>query len=177
MKKSYKEYLNSITTFVFDVDGVLTNGELFIDNNGDLLRTMNVKDGYAIKIALNAGFHVAIITGGQNVPVKNRLEKLGIKDVFLGVKNKIECYSKYLNANNIKPEQVLYMGDDLPDIPVMKLVGLPACPQDAVAEVKAISLYVSHKEGGKACVRDVIEQVMKVQSKWPTTDELSVTSA
>lgn len=177
MKKSYKEYLNAITTFIFDVDGVMTNGELFIDNEGNLLRTMNVKDGYAIKVALKAGYHVAIITGGQNVPVKNRLEKLGIKDVFLGVHNKIECYENYLKENSIKPEQVLYMGDDLPDIPVMKLVGLPSCPQDAVAEVKAASLYISHKEGGKACVRDVIEQVMKVHGKWPTTDELSVTSA
>jgi len=130
MKKSYKEYLNAITTFIFDVDGV-----------------------------------------------KNRLEKLGIKDVFLAVRNKIECYENYLKANSIESNQVLYMGDDLPDIPVMKLVGLPSCPQDAVAEVKAISLYVSHKEGGKACVRDVIEQVLKVQEKWPTTDELSITSA
>lgn len=177
MKKSYKEYLNAITTFIFDVDGVLTNGELFIDNDGNLLRTMNVKDGYAIKVALNAGYHVAIITGGKNIPVKKRLEALGIKDVFLGVHNKIECYENYLSANKINPNQVLYMGDDLPDIPVMKLVGLPACPQDAVAEVKGISSYISHREGGKACVRDVIEQVMKVHGKWPTTDELSITSA
>lgn len=176
MKKSYKEYLNTITTFIFDVDGVLTNGELFIDNEGNLLRTMNVKDGYAIKIALNAGYHVAIITGGQNEAVKNRLQKLGIEDVFLAVHNKIECYENYLEANNIEANQVLYMGDDLPDIPVMKLVGLPACPQDAVAEVKSRSLYISHKEGGKGCVRDVIEQVMKVQAKWPITDELSITS-
>lgn len=177
MKKSYKEYLNAITTFIFDVDGVLTNGELFIDNDGNLLRTMNVKDGYAMKIALNAGYHVAIITGGNNDAVKNRLVALGIKDVFLGVHNKIKCYEDYLKVNDINSTQVLYMGDDLPDIPVMKLVGLAACPQDAVAEVKGVSQYISHKEGGKACVRDVIEQVMKVHGKWPTTDELSITSA
>lgn len=177
MKKSYKEYLNAITTFIFDVDGVMTNGELFIDNDGNLLRTMNVKDGYAIKVALKAGYHVAIITGGKNDAVKNRLVALGIKDVFLGVENKIKCYEDYLKVNTINPSQVLYMGDDLPDIPVMKLVGLPTCPQDAVAEVKAMSLYISHKDGGKACVRDVIEQVMKVHEKWPTTDELSITSA
>ena len=176
MKKSYKEYLNTIQMFIFDVDGVFTDGSLLIDKEGNLLRTMNVKDGYAVKIALNNGYRVCVISGGTNEAVKSRLSALGIEDVYLGIHNKLECYEGLLKKYNVASQNILYMGDDLPDIPVMTKVGLAACPQDAVAEVKAISLYVSHKNGGKACVRDVIEQVLKVQGKWPTTDELSVTS-
>lgn len=177
MKKSYKEYLNTIQMFIFDVDGVFTDGSLLIDNEGNLLRTMNVKDGYAVKLALKSGYKVCVISGGKNEAVKSRLATLGIEDVYLGVHNKLECFNALLKKYSVAAENVLYMGDDLPDIPVMKKVGLPACPQDAVVEVKAVSLYISHKKGGKACVRDVIEQVLKVQEKWPTTDELSITSA
>ena len=177
MSKSYKEILNHITTFIFDVDGVYTNSMLLIDNEGNLLRTMNTKDGYATKVALDKGYNVCVISGGRNKAVKNRLEGLGVKNVYLGAGDKIERYNEYLTANNIQPEQVLYMGDDLPDIPVMNRVALPTCPQDAVAEVKRISKYVSHIQGGKGCVRDVIEQVLKVQGKWPTDDERTITSA
>ncbi len=177
MSKSYKEYLNEITTFMFDVDGVYTDGSLLIDNNGNLLRSMNTKDGYATKVALDKGYNVCIISGGKNEAVKSRFEGLGVKDVYLGAGDKIKCYTEYLEANNIKPEQVLYMGDDLPDLPVMNRIGLPTCPQDAVAEVKAASKYISHINGGKGCVRDVIEQVLKVQGKWPTDDERTITSA
>jgi len=165
-EKSYKEYLNHITTFIFDVDGVLTKGSLHITNTGELLRTMNVKDGYALKFAVNAGYNVAIISAGTNDGVKIRLEGLGIKTVYLGVHNKLEIYNDYILANNFKPENVLYMGDDIPDYQVMKLVGLPCCPQDAVAEIKGVSKYISHKKGGDGAVRDVIEQVLKVQDKW-----------
>jgi 3-deoxy-D-manno-octulosonate 8-phosphate phosphatase (KDO 8-P phosphatase) len=165
-EKSYKEYLQHITTFIFDVDGVLTDGSLQVTNAGDLLRTMNVKDGFAIKFALNAGFNVAIISAGTNEGVKIRLEALGIKNVYLGAFTKINAFEDYLKNNNIKPENILYMGDDIPDYPVMKLVGLPCCPQDAVAEIKAVSKYISHKNGGQGAVRDVIEQVLKVQDKW-----------
>ncbi|WGD34920.1 HAD-IIIA family hydrolase [Olleya sp. YS] len=164
--KSYKEYLHQITTFIFDVDGVLTNGMVTITTSGEMIRHMNVKDGYAIKQALNHGFNVCIISGGTNEGVRLRLQHLGVKDVYLGAHKKIEPFEEYLHNYKIKPEQVLYMGDDIPDVPVLKLVGLATCPQDAVQEVKRISKYISHKLGGEGCVRDVIEQVLKVQDKW-----------
>ncbi|WP_299339222.1 HAD family hydrolase [uncultured Psychroserpens sp.] len=164
--KSYKEYLADITTFIFDVDGVLTDGTVTIMTNGDMLRRMNIKDGYALKTAKDAGFNICIISGGTNLGVQKRLEGLGITDIYLGAHHKINQYNEYLNNNNIDSKQVLYMGDDIPDIPVMKLVGLPCCPQDAAIETKAIAKYISHKDGGKGAVRDIIEQVMKVQDKW-----------
>ncbi|QLE02669.1 HAD-IIIA family hydrolase [Galbibacter sp. BG1] len=165
-EKSYKEYLEHITTFVFDVDGVLTDGIISITSDGQLLRTMNVKDGYALKTALNKGYNICIISGGNNEGVRTRLRGLGITDIHLGVSNKIDVLDEYFDVYNIKAENVLYMGDDIPDYHVMKMVGMPCCPNDAVAEVKEISKYISHKQGGKGCVRDVIEQVLKVQGKW-----------
>ncbi|OYX26231.1 MAG: 3-deoxy-D-manno-octulosonate 8-phosphate phosphatase [Flavobacteriales bacterium 32-35-8] len=165
-EKSYKEYLNHITTFIFDVDGVLTNGDLHVTNTGELLRIMNVRDGFALKFAVNSGYNVAIISAGTNEGVKIRLEALGIKTVYLGAHKKLEKFYEYIEANDIKPENVLYMGDDMPDYPVLKVVGLPCCPQDAVAEVKGVAKYISHKNGGQGAVRDVIEQVLKVQDKW-----------
>ncbi|WP_055436847.1 KdsC family phosphatase [Lacinutrix algicola] len=172
--KSYKEYLVNINTFIFDVDGVLTDGSLTITETGDMLRTMNVKDGYALKQALNKGYNVCIISGGTNEGVKKRLENLGVLDVFLGAHNKIEQFNKYILDKNIKPENVLYMGDDIPDIPVMELVGLATCPQDAVQEVKQVSNYISHISGGKGSVRDVIEQVLKVKNDWNTFFDASI---
>lgn len=164
--KSYKEYLNQITTFIFDIDGVLTDGTLHVTSSGDMLRTMNVKDGYALKTAINKGYNMCIISGGSNEGVRIRLKGLGITDIYLGAHTKIEQLDDYLSKKNIKSENVLYMGDDIPDYPVMKGIGLPCCPQDAVPEIKAISKYISHKSGGKGAVRDVIEQVLKVQGKW-----------
>ena len=166
--KSYKEYLHNITTFVFDVDGVLTDGSVLVTTNGEMLRTMNIKDGYALKTAVDKGYKICIISGGSNEGVRKRLNGLGIKDIYLGVQQKIERLQEYMTSNGISTDQLLYMGDDIPDIPVMQMAGLPCCPQDAVPEIKAISRYVSHKNGGKGAVRDVIEQVMKVQGKWNT---------
>nr|WP_315158085.1 HAD-IIIA family hydrolase [uncultured Flavobacterium sp.] len=168
MAKSYKEIMNDITTFIFDVDGVLTDGSVFVSNEGEMLRTMNIRDGYALKAAVESGYHVCIISGGSNEGVRIRLRNLGITDIHLGTPNKVETFKEYTGVHSINPEQVLYMGDDIPDYNVMKLVGLPACPQDASPEIKAISNYISHKNGGKGAVRDVIEQVMKVQGKWMT---------
>lgn len=164
--KSYKEYLTDITTFIFDVDGVLTDGTITVTTDGEMLRTMNIKDGFALKTAIDAGFNLCIISGGSNEGVRKRLAALGIKDIFLGAHNKIEQLNSYLDQHNISKSEVLYMGDDIPDFPVMELVGLPCCPQDAVPEIKAISKYISHKNGGKGAVRDVIEQVLKVNGKW-----------
>lgn len=172
--KNYKEYLENITTFIFDVDGVLTDGSLTITSTGDMLRTMNVKDGYALKQALNKGYNVCIISGGTNEGVRKRLENLGFTDVFLGAHDKLVPFNKYLSKKNINPENVLYMGDDIPDIPVMELVGLATCPQDAVQEVKSVSKYISHKKGGKGSVRDVIEQVLKVKNDWNTYFDASI---
>lgn len=166
MAKSYKEIMNDITTFVFDVDGVLTDGSVFVSNEGEMLRTMNIRDGYALKSAIDCGYNVCIISGGSNEGVRVRLRNLGITDIHLGTPDKVATFDEYTDIYNIKLEQVLYMGDDIPDYHVMKLVGLPTCPQDACPEIKSISKYISHKNGGKGAVRDVIEQVMKVQGKW-----------
>ena len=166
MEKSYKEYLKNITTFVFDVDGVFTDGKLFITTTGEMLRTMDVKDGYALKTALTKGYNVCIISGGTNEGVRERLKALGVSDIYLGAHQKEIPLKEYLKTNTIKPENVLYMGDDLPDIPPMSVVGLPTCPQDATQEVKAVCKYISHKNGGQGCVRDVIEQVLKVRGDW-----------
>ncbi len=165
-EKSYKEYLEHITTFIFDVDGVLTDGTITITSSGEMLRTMNIKDGYALKTAVDKGYNVCIISGGTNEGVRIRLKGLGISDIYLGAHNKIEQLKTYLSNKGIKSENVLYMGDDIPDFPVMNIIGLPCCPQDAVPEIKNISKYISHKKGGKGAVRDVIEQVLKVQEKW-----------
>ncbi len=166
MEKNYKEILPQITTFIFDVDGVMTDGNVTISTRGELVRNMNTKDGYALKVAVNAGFNVCIISGGTNEGVRRRLKGLGINDIYLGAHNKMEQFEEYIDIYNIKSENILYMGDDIPDYPVMKKVGLASCPKDAVPEIQDISIYVSQKKGGKGCVRDVIEQVLKVQGKW-----------
>ncbi|WBL24406.1 KdsC family phosphatase [Zunongwangia sp. HGR-M22] len=166
MDKNYKEYLNDIDTFVFDVDGVLTDASVHVTTDGQLLRSMNIKDGYALKQAIKSGYTVCIISGGKNEGVRIRLRDLGITDIYLGITDKVEQLDEFFDIYDINPENVLYMGDDIPDMYPMKLIGLPTCPQDAVPEVKEVSKYISHKKGGKGCVRDVIEQVMKVQGKW-----------
>ncbi len=166
MENSYKEILNHITTFIFDVDGVLTDGTVIVSTKGELLRRMNIKDGYALKTAIDLGYNVCIISGGNNEGVRRRLQGLGVTDIHLGVSDKIEKLDEYLDIYNIAPKNALYMGDDIPDLYVMQKVALPCCPQDAAPEVKAISKYVSHCDGGKGAARDVIEQVLKVQGKW-----------
>jgi len=166
MGKSYKEIMPQITTFMFDVDGVLTNGLVHISPTGELTRLMNTKDGYALKTAIDNGYNVCIISGGNNEGVRLRLEGLGIKDIYLGAHDKMVQFNQYLKNKNIKAEQILYMGDDVPDFPVMKEVAIAACPKDAVPEIQDISHYISQKKGGLGCVRDVIEQVLKVQGKW-----------
>lgn len=168
MAKSYKELMNHINAFVFDVDGVLTNGTVHITPTGEMLREMNIKDGFAMKAAVESGYAVCIISGGSNEGVRIRLRNLGITDIHLGIPDKVETFKEYCELYHINPEQVLYMGDDIPDYHVMQKVGLPTCPQDASPEIKAISQYISHKNGGQGAVRDVIEQVMKVQGKWHT---------
>lgn len=166
MEISYKQLLHKIDTFIFDVDGVLTNGMLTIMPDGELVRHMNVKDGYAIKVALNKGFKVCIISGGTNMAVKSRLAALGIEDIYLGAHDKIKQFKEIITKYNLTAENIVYMGDDIPDAPVMQKVGMPCCPNDAVPEVQKIAKYISNFKGGEGCVRDIIEQVLKVQNKW-----------
>lgn len=168
---SYKQKLKQITTFLFDVDGVLTDGKLILTPDGEMVRTMHTKDGYAMQLAVKKGFRIAIITGGRDKMVEQRLRYLGVTDIYLGVRNKIEAYEDLLYSYNLNSAEILYMGDDVPDIEVMNLVGLACCPNDAVADVRAISEYISPVNGGEGCVRDVIEQTMKVQEKWHDRDD------
>jgi 3-deoxy-D-manno-octulosonate 8-phosphate phosphatase (KDO 8-P phosphatase) len=170
---NYKSKLRHISTFIFDYDGVLTDGTVILQADGDALRTANVKDGFALHLAVRLGYRVVIISGGSSETMKRRFEALKIKDFFLGVPNKLEVFEKFIHDNNIAPEQVLYMGDDLPDFRPMQKAGLPCCPADAVPEIKAISHYISGFRGGGGCVRDVIEQTLKIQGKWLTDEGFS----
>ena len=169
-KENYKIKLKKITTFIFDVDGVLTDGKLLITSNGEMLRLMDAKDGFAIKYAIDHGFKISIISGGKDESIRTRLEKLGVKDIFLDSHNKIESYNELLNKYKLNASSILYMGDDIPDIPVMKSSGVGCCPQDAAIDVKNIADYISHKNGGNGCVREIIEQVLRVQKKWRFTN-------
>ena len=155
-----------ITTLVFDVDGVLTDGNLMILPNGVMARRMNIKDGYALQLAVKKNYHVAIISGGNSEEVKERLNLLGIKDVFMRISDKKECLTEYMAVNNISREEVLFMGDDIPDYEVMQSVALACCPADAAHEIKAISQYISPKKGGQGCARDVIEKVLALHNDW-----------
>ena len=167
-KPNYKALLPKITTFIFDVDGVLTNGKVLITSQGEMYREMDTKDGYALKCALVQGFKICIISGGTNEGVRDRLKALGVYDIYLGAHHKGEPFQDLLDSYNLSPDEILYMGDDVPDIEVMKQVAVAACPQDAVADVKEISNYISHKKGGEGCVRDIVEQTLRVQGKWNT---------
>lgn len=166
MDISYKQIFPKIDTFIFDVDGVLTNGIVTVFPDGQLVRQMNIKDGYALKAAVKAGFKVCIISGGKNEGVRSRLQNLGITAIYLGAHNKIKQFNELVATHNLNPENILYMGDDIPDYPVMAKVGMPCCPQDAVREIQEVSKYISDKKGGEGCARDVIEQIMRVQEKW-----------
>ena len=165
-KTNYKALLPHITTFIFDVDGVMTNGKVLITSEGEMYREMDTKDGYALKCALDQGFKVCIISGGTNEGVRNRLRALGIYDIYLGAHHKGDPFQDLLDSYELSPDEILYMGDDMPDIEIMEQVAVAACPQDAVADVKAIANYISHKKGGEGCVRDIVEQTLRVQGKW-----------
>lgn len=165
--KSYKEKLPGIKTFIFDVDGVLTSGEVIL-TDGKVIRTMHSKDGYAIQYAVKMGYRILIITGGNSVDVKERLLGLGIEEVFLSSHDKVAVYNYCKAKYSLQDDEVLYMGDDIPDYKVMQMVGVSACPQDSAVEIKSISDYQSPIYGGKGCVRDVIEQTLRCQDNWFT---------
>jgi 3-deoxy-D-manno-octulosonate 8-phosphate phosphatase (KDO 8-P phosphatase) len=161
-----------IKCFLLDVDGVLTNGTILLLDDGQQVRSMNIKDGYALQLAIKKGYKVAIISGGDSSAVAQRLNRLGVQDVFLKVENKWAQVQNYLMLQHLTIEEALFMGDDLPDYEVMQQVGLPCCPADAVAEIKNISTYTSIYKGGEG-VRDVIEKVLQVNNHWDATTSLS----
>jgi len=160
------QYFKEITTFIFDVDGVLTDGRVMLLENGLQARQMHVRDGLALQMALQEGYNVVILSGGYSDPVLHRMHYLGVTEVYLATKNKKEFLEKYLPEKNLTWDELLFMGDDLPDIPVLQNAGLPCCPADAISEVKKISKYISPVQGGRGCVRDVIEKVLKLNDHW-----------
>lgn len=163
---SYKAKLKNIKAFVFDVDGVFTDGSIYLLPGGNMSRVMNVLDGYAVVKALKNKYIIGVITGGNDPEVRNRINYLGISDYYAKSPDKMIDFENFRAKYNLEKEDILTMGDDVPDIQIMKNSGISACPKNSVPEVKAISDYISTIEGGKGAVRDVIEQVMKVQGAW-----------
>ena len=166
----HNDILKQVTTFIFDYDGVMTDGTVFSDHEGHPWRATNVKDGYALQLAAKLGYHVAVISGAICPSMEVRMNSLGVNDVFTGIPNKVLKLKEYMQEKDLKPEEIVFMGDDIPDIQVMKQVGIPACPADAVPEVKEISKFVSERPGGRGAVRDLIEQTLKIQGKWMTAE-------
>ncbi len=165
-KMNLLELFAPVKVFVFDIDGVLTDGTLLATEDGQLLRKMNIKDGYALQLAVKKGYKVWVISGGHSEAARSRLNKLGITEVHIGVKDKKALLLDLIASNNTSYEQILYMGDDIPDYAVMQLCGLPCCPNDAVAEIRQLSKYISPVNGGMGCVRDVVEKVLKLNNDW-----------
>lgn len=156
----------NIRAFIFDVDGVMTDGRLWITESGESYCQMHIRDGYALQLAVKKGYRVAVVSGRSSQAVMQRLHYLGVKDVFMSVNDKVACVEQYLVQHKLSANSVLYMGDDMPDVPVMRVVGLPACPLDAAAEVKQLAYYISPMVGGAGCVRDVIEKTLRIQQQW-----------
>jgi 3-deoxy-D-manno-octulosonate 8-phosphate phosphatase (KDO 8-P phosphatase) len=168
----FKEELKKVKAFVFDVDGVLSKDTSPLNEKGEPVRTANVKDGFAIRNAIHFGFSVAVITGGTLERVRLRYEKIGVKFYYDNISNKVKCLDDFLDKSGVKAGNVLFMGDDLVDYKAMQKIGIPVCPRDAVFDIKKISKYVSSRNGGEGCVRDVIEQTLRVQGIWLSEDML-----
>ena len=158
--------LQKIKAVVFDVDGVLSASTIQMDDKGDPLRTINIKDGYAIQLAVKHGIQLAIMTGGHNENVRWRYEYLGVKDIYINCSMKIRTWEEFLKKYELQEDEIIYVGDDIPDYEVMKRAGCPCCPKDACTEIKEISTYISDCEGGQGVARDILEQVMKAQGRW-----------
>jgi 3-deoxy-D-manno-octulosonate 8-phosphate phosphatase (KDO 8-P phosphatase) len=158
--------LSKIRAIIFDVDGVLSQETITLAADGEPLRTVNIKDGYAIQLAVKLGLRIVILTGAKTEGVRVRYERLGVEDIFLGCAVKVKTYDEFLRKYSLKDEEVMFMGDDIPDLEVLGRVGCPVCPKDACHEVSQASLYVSHLRGGHGCGRDVIEQTLRAQGKW-----------
>lgn len=172
---SYKVLLEGISTFIFDVDGVFTDSNIILMPNGEQLRTMSTRDGFAVQYAVKKGYNICIITGGKSEAVIKRFVQLGIKEenIHIGIKDKTSVLKNYMENNKLKKEQVLYMGDDIPDYQAMQLAGIVTCPKNSVPEILEIADYISHIDGGKGCVRDIIEQTMRVHKNWFITSKIA----
>jgi 3-deoxy-D-manno-octulosonate 8-phosphate phosphatase (KDO 8-P phosphatase) len=166
MSNNFKEDLKKVKAFAFDVDGVFSTVETYLHPSGELMRTMNLHDGYAMQYTLKLGYPVGIISRGDSDSVYKRFERLGINDIYLQCTDKLKALNKFLTKHHLDPGEVLYMGDDLPDLEVLSHVGIPTCPANAVYEVKNICQYISDKKGGHGCVRDVLEQALKLHGNW-----------
>ncbi len=162
----FKSDLMKVKALAFDVDGVLSSDCVPLHISGEPMRMVNIKDGYAMQLAVKKGYHLAIITGGKTEAVRKRFEGLGIQDVYMGSAVKMNDFDDFVSKHGLSPDEVLYMGDDIPDYPVLQKCGFPCCPADAAPEIKAIACYISPKCGGQGCARDVIEQVMKANGDW-----------
>ncbi len=169
---NYREKLKQITTFIFDFDGVLSDGKIYALSDGDQVRATDTKDGYAIHYALKQGYRIAIISGGYSESMKLRFQNFEGMEIYLKAYDKIHTYEAYREKHGLRYEEIMYVGDDIPDYAVMRISGVKCCPGDAAEEIKAISDYISFKNGGAGCVRDVIEQTMRVQGKWMGSDAL-----
>jgi 3-deoxy-D-manno-octulosonate 8-phosphate phosphatase (KDO 8-P phosphatase) len=167
---NFKEDLVRVKAFVFDIDGVLSLQTINLNSFGVPNRTVNLRDGYAIQLAVKKGYFVAVITGSNSKEYLKRLKQLGVKDVYLNSRSKLEHFNEFLKKHNLKKSDVLFMGDDIPDYEVMKVAGIPVCPSDADSEIKQVAYYISDKKGGEGCVRDVIEQVLRLHNKWMDTE-------
>lgn len=163
---SILEKFKTIRTFALDVDGVLTDGSIQVFDSGEQVRRMNTKDGYALQLAVKKGYNIVVISGGSSEGVRLRLEYLGIRDIFLGVHNKKETLQQYALEHSLPENEILFMGDDIPDYAAMKLAGLACAPADAAPEIRHIATYISSFAGGHGCVRDVIEKVLKLNGHW-----------
>lgn len=174
---NFKEDVAKIRAFVFDVDGVFTDGMITVTPENQFVRTYNAKDGFAMKTLTSKGYDVAIISGGRGDSLFNRFRALGVEDIYIDCFDKLPALKEFMQKRGLKPEEVLFMGDDIPDIPPMRYVGLPVCPADAAVDVKRNSRYISGYAGGEGCVRDMIEQVLRARNDWFTDDyETMVTS-
>lgn len=167
---NFKERLKKIKAFAFDVDGVFTDGMVFLVPGNEFMRGVNIKDGYAVQHAVKMGYPIAIISGGKSKAVVERFKKLGVTDIYMGASYKWEHYEDFRMKYGFEHDEISYMGDDMPDYEIMKQVGVAACPADAAHEIRDISLYVSPQSGGNGCVRDIIEQVLRLQNNWINSD-------
>ncbi len=167
---NFKEDLSAIKGFVFDIDGVLSLQTINLSTFGVPNRTINLRDGYALQLAVKKGYHIGVISGCNSKEYQKRLKSLGIKDIYLNSRAKLDHFNAFMIKHNLKASEVLFMGDDIPDFEVMKAAGVPVCPSDADSEIKQIASYISDKKGGEGCVRDVIEQVLRLHNSWMDTD-------
>ena len=170
---NFKENLIKVKAFIFDIDGVLSLQTIGLNTFGVPNRTVNLRDGYALQFAVKKGYHIGVISGSSSKEYQKRLKLLGVKDIFLNSRSKLEHFNSFLKKYNLDRSEVLFMGDDIPDFEVMKEAGVPVCPSDADSEIRQVAVYISDKKGGEGCVRDVIEQVLRLHNKWMDSDAFS----